>query len=68
MSEFLSSSEVRELAGCVAREAQRAKLTALGVPFRSDGARIIVSREHARLWLLGVELRQSVGVDWSAVR
>jgi hypothetical protein len=68
MSEILSPAEVRDLAGCVAREAQCAKLETLGVPFRRDGARVLVSREHVRQWLSGVEVRQSVGVNLGAVR
>lgn len=54
-SELLSAAEIRDLTGCVAREAQRAKLAELGVPFRPDGARILVSRYHARQWLAGAE-------------
>lgn len=61
MSELLSALEVRDLAGCVAREAQCAKLEELGVPYIRDGGRILVSREHVRQRLLGVQLRQSQG-------
>ena len=68
MSEFLSTAEVRELAGCVGRDAQCAKLEHFGVPFIRDGAHIVVSREHVRQRLLGVELRQSAGVRLEMVR
>ena len=68
MSELLSPPEVRDLAGCVARDAQCAKLAELGVPFRRDGARILVSREHARQWLLGCDLRPSSGPRMDLVR
>lgn len=54
-SELLAPSEIRDLAGCVAREAQCAKLVELGVPFRRDGARILVSRTHVLQWLGGKE-------------
>ncbi len=60
-SELLSPAEVKDLAGCVAREAQCAKLEALGVPFRRDGGRILVSRAHVRQWLTGVDLPRSTG-------
>lgn len=68
MSEFLSPAEVRELTGCVSRESQRTKLGVLGVPFRADGARILVSRIHVRAWLTGEELRQSQGPRLDLVR
>ena len=68
MSELLSTSEIRDLSGCVARESQCAKLEQLGVPFIRDGARILVSREHVRQRLLGVELRQSAGPRFDLVR
>ena len=68
MSEFLSTAEMRELAGCVGRDAQCAKLAHLGVPFIRDGARIVVSREHVRQRILGVELRASVGVRLELVK
>lgn len=68
MSELLSPAEVRDLAGCAAREAQCAKLAELGVPYRRDGARILISREHARQWLAGVEFRPSAGPRLDLVR
>ena len=61
MSELLSTAEIRDLAGCGARESQCAKLDELGVPYMRDGARIIVSREHVRRRILGERLRQSAG-------
>jgi hypothetical protein len=68
VSEFLSAAEIRELAGCVGRDAQAVKLGDLGVPFLRDGARILVSREHVRQRLLGVQLRPSVGPRLDLVR
>jgi hypothetical protein len=68
VSEFLSPAEVKDLAGCVARDAQAEKLAALGVPFRRDGSRLIVSRDIARRWTCGESFRMSSGVNWGAVR
>ena len=68
MSELLSTSEIRDLSGCVARESQCAKLEQLGVPFIRDGARILVSREHVRQRILGIELRASAGVRLELVK
>lgn len=67
-SELLAPTEIRDLAGCVAREAQCAKLVELGVPFRRDGARILVSRAHVRQWLSGVDIKQPVGPRLDLVR
>jgi hypothetical protein len=66
--EFLSAPEIRTLTGYAGRDAQCSKLDELGVPHRRDGARVLVSRFHARQWLLGEPLKQSRGVDWSAVK
>lgn len=68
MSELLSPVEVRELVGCVSREAQCSKLVSLGIPHRRDGARILVSRIHVRQWLNGEQLRPSVGPRLDLVR
>jgi hypothetical protein len=68
VSEILSPAEVRDLAGCVAREAQCAKLEALGVPYKRDGARILISRVHVRQWLAGETLKQSAGPRLDLVR
>ena len=68
MNELLSPDEVRALVGCAARDAQCAKLSDLGVPFIRDGLRILVSREHLRQRILGVELRASAGVRLELVR
>ena len=67
-TELLSPAEIRDLAGCVARDAQCEKLSELGVPFIRDGQRLLVSREHLRQRLLGVQLRQSVGPRLDLVR
>ena len=68
MTEFLSAAEIRELTAKVAREAQRAKLEELGVPFLADGERILVSRIHVRQVILGEKLRQSAGPRLDLVR
>jgi hypothetical protein len=66
--ELLTNEEIRTLAGCNVRDAQARKLEELGVPYKRDGARMLVSRAHVRQWLLGQELRQSSGVNMGAIR
>jgi hypothetical protein len=68
VSEFLSPAEVKDLAGCAARDAQAEKLAALGVPFKRDGSRLIVSREIARRWTCGEVFRASSGPRLDLVR
>jgi hypothetical protein len=68
MTELLSPAEVRDLAGCVAREAQCQKLEELGVPYIRDGGRILVSRELLRQRMLGHELKKSAGPRLDLVR
>jgi hypothetical protein len=68
VSELLSPAEVQQLAGCVARDAQCAKLAELGVPFIRDGGRILVSRELMRQRMQGVQLKQSAGPRLDLVR
>ena len=68
MTETLDTAEVTALTGRRAREKQRAWLEANGVPFRRDGQRVIVSREHVRLWLAGSEFRASSGPRLDLVR
>jgi hypothetical protein len=67
-SEFLSNTEIRELAGCNVRDAQARKLDELGVPYMRDGSRMLVSRAHVRQRLLGEQLRQSAGPRLDLVR
>lgn len=66
--ELLSTAEVHQLTGCRTRDAQCEWLAGMGVPFRRDGQRILVSREHVRQWLAGVELRSPVGPRMDMVR
>jgi hypothetical protein len=68
MSEWLSSAEIGDLSGCRSRDAQAEKLASLGIPFKRDGSRLIVSREIARRWTCGETFRQSAGPRLDLVR
>lgn len=68
VSEFLSSSEVRDLTNSTPFRKQAAWLVEHGVPHRVDGRRVIVSRVHARNWLEGRQAPASGGINWSAVK
>ena len=68
MSEFLTAEEVRDLTQRARREAQAQALTAAGIPHRIVGARIIVSRHHARAWLEGRQVAPSREPDMNAIR
>jgi hypothetical protein len=64
----LSPDELRELTGYARRGAQSEWLTVNGIPFRLDGARLLVARVHAEAWLGGKEVMQPKGFDLSAVK
>lgn len=66
-TEFLTPTELRQLCG-FGRDHQCQKLEELGIPYKRDGSRILVSRVHVRQWLLGEQLRPSVGPRLDLVR
>jgi hypothetical protein len=63
----LTPEELRELTGRARRGDQRAWLEAQGIPFRVDGERLLVSRQHAQDWLSGKVVARSRAVDLSGV-
>jgi hypothetical protein len=65
---FLSSDQLRELTGRARRAGQRQWLADNGLPFRADGARVLVARYHVLDWLAGRAIAPSRGVDLSGVR
>ena len=50
MTEYLSSQELHQLTGYARATQQSAWLKFRGIPFKQDGARIIVSRVHVQSW------------------
>ena len=57
MAEYLSIQELHQLTGYARSGQQSAWLKFRGIPFKQDGARIIVSRVHVQGWLEGVPVR-----------
>lgn len=54
LGEFLSPSEVKDLAGGAVTLIEQLKvLESQGIPCRLVGRRLVVSRYHAREWLAG---------------
>lgn len=68
MSEFLSTTELRDLTGLARIEKQAAWLTFRGIPHKKDGARVIVSRVHVQSWLEGKQVLARVGLNLAAIR
>lgn len=68
MSEFLSTTELRDLTGLARTEKQSAWLTFRGIPHKKDGTRVIVSRVHVQSWLEGKQVLQRFGINFAAVR
>ena len=67
-SEFLSPTEVRDLAGVANVEGQITALTNLGVPCRRRGNRLLVSRFIVREWLSGRPVAPSRGARLDLVK
>ncbi len=65
--EFLTAPELHQLTGYARASSQGAWLTDKGLPFRRDGKRMIVSREHIRAWLEGKTTIVSCGPNWDAI-
>jgi len=65
--EFLVGFELRSLTGKTRVAQQVQWLTAHGIPHRRDGARVIVSRFHVRLWLKGEQSPALVEPNWAAL-
>lgn len=68
MSEYLSSQELHQLTGYARTTQQSAWLKFRGIPFKQDGARIIVSRVHVQGWLEGRQTMARNGMNVAAIR
>lgn len=55
-SEFLKPAELHDLTGFARAAEQEAWLKEHNVPHKRDGKRCIVSRFHAREWILGRDI------------
>lgn len=66
--EFLLPPEVRQLAGKAELAAQGEVLRLLGIPHRTVGRRVLVSRHHVRAWLEGKPMPVSREVNLGAVK
>ena len=64
MSEYLSSQELHQLTGYARSGQQSAWLKFRGIPFKQDGARIIVSRVHVKSWLEGKPTMALANTFW----
>ena len=67
VSEFLDKGEMRQLTGRAQVNKQQEWLEAQGIAHRRDGARLIVSRHHVRLWLERKHVPQRRGFNWAAL-
>jgi hypothetical protein len=63
--EFLNKAELRQLTGRAQAATQERWLAAQEIPHRRDGSRLIVSREHVRLWLEGKEQPALGRIHWN---
>ena len=68
MSEYLSPQELHTLTGYARSAQQAAWLKFHSIPYKQDGSRIIVSREHVRAWLEGKPVLSRSGMNVAAIR
>lgn len=68
MTEYLTSQELHQLTGYARLGAQADWIKAHGIPCKQDGARLIVSREHVRMWLEGKPVLARAGMNVAAIR
>lgn len=66
--EFLTTPELHQLTGYAHADKQTAWLKFRGIPHRTDGRRVIVSRVHVRDWLEGKTVVISSGVNLAGVK
>jgi len=67
--EFLDKPELHQLTGYARAKAQAAWLRAEGIPFKQNGAGLVVCRIHARNWVEGKPAVVSSGdFNWSSVK
>lgn len=68
MTEYLTPQELHQLTGYARSGAQAEWLKAKGIPYKQDGTRLIVSREHVRSWLEGKPVLARSGMNTAAIR
>jgi len=68
MAEFLTNQERRELTGYSWRDKQADWLRSKGLPFKTDGSRLIVLRTHVHQWLAGKKFSGGGGVNLGAIK
>lgn len=66
--EYLAAAELHALTGYTWSRQQASWLKLRGIAHRTDGRRVIVSREHVRAWLEGRAAVTSSGLNWAAVK
>lgn len=67
-SEFLSTTELHQLTSYARSDKQAEWLKSNGIPFRVDGKRVIVSRDHVRGWLEGRTMVASAGLNTARIK
>lgn len=68
MGEYLTPQELHHVTGYVRPGQQSDWLKSKAIPFKMDGSRVIVSREHVRAWLEGKPVLARGGLNIAAIR
>ena len=67
-NEYLSNQELSRLTGASENGSKSRWLSGRSIPYKLDGKRIIVSREHVRNWLEGKVTLTRAGMNLGAIR
>ena len=68
MSEYLSPGELHHLTAYAHAGKHATWLKEHAIPYRQDGSRVIVSREHVRAWLEGRTVASSSGLNLAGIK
>lgn len=68
MSEYLSPGELHHLTAYAQAGKHAVWLKEHAIPYRQDGSRVIVSREHVRAWLEGRTVASSSGLNLAGIK
>lgn len=68
MSEYLDSRELKLLTDYKYRSKQAEWLKLKGIPFKLDGARLVVAKTHVQNWIEGKLVVQRGGMNLAAIK
>lgn len=68
MSEYLDSRELKLLTDYAYKSRQAEWLKLKGIPFKLDGARLVVAKTHVQNWIEGKQITRRQGMNLAAIK